>query len=74
MLWRLAAAMNKPKAKKKYIDEELQQMLNLLRLKNLKNTFSEKQKEYFKTENPDIKAELDALSDEIERLSSFNEE
>ena len=50
------------------IEEELQQMLNVLRLKHLKKEFQEKQKEYLKTEDPNIKAELDFLSSEIEKL------
>ena len=56
------------------LKEEVIQMLNLLRLKKLKQQFSDKQKEYFKTENPTIKIELETLSKEIERLSNFNEE
>lgn len=55
-------------------EEEVSQMLNLLRLKNLKQEFKEKQNEYFKTENTDLKKELDILSSEIDKLSSFNEE
>ena len=56
------------------IEEEVGQMLNLLRLKRLKNEFLKKQEEYLKTENPDIKIELEVLSQEIERLSCFSEE
>ena len=56
------------------VEEEVGQMLNLLRLKRLKKEFSEKQTEYLKTENPEIKKELDILSSEIDKLSTFNEE
>ena len=56
------------------VEEEIRQMLNLLRLKHLKKEFQEKQEEYFKTENKEIKEELEILSQEIEKLSSFSEE
>ena len=55
------------------IIEETQQMLNLMKLKNLKKEFSQKQTEYLKTEKAELKSELSALSEEIEKLSSFNE-
>ncbi len=64
----------KKRLKPDLIEEEVQQMLNILRLKHLKKEFQDKQKEYLKTENPDIKSELDTLSQEIEKLSAFNEE
>ena len=56
------------------LEEEIGQMLNLLRLRHLKKEFQEKQEEYFKTENKEIKEELEILSQEIEKLSSFSEE
>ena len=56
------------------VEEEVGQMLNLLRLKHLKKEYSDKQSEYLKTENPEIKKELDILSTEIDKLSAFNEE
>lgn len=55
------------------LEEEVAQMLNLLHLKKLKQQFSDKQKEYLKTEDPSIKEILDNLSEEIEKLSNFNE-
>ncbi len=55
------------------VEEEVGQMLNILRLKHLKKEFSDKQSEYLKTENPEIKKELDILSSEIDKLSSFEE-
>jgi len=55
-------------------EEDVGQMLNLLRLKHLKKEFQEKQSEYLKTENPELKTELDTLSQEIDKLSAFNEE
>ena len=56
------------------IEEEVGQMLNLLRLQYLKKEFLKKQEEYLKTENPNIKIELETLSKEIDKLSCFNEE
>ena len=40
------------------VEEQIQEMLNSLRLKHLKKEFQEKQTEYFKTEDPKIKEEL----------------
>ena len=55
------------------VEEEVGQMLNMLRLRHLKKEFSDKQSEYLKTENPEIKKELDILSSEIDKLSTFEE-
>ena len=56
------------------IEEEVQQMLTLLRLRHLKKEFQDKQNNYLKTENPELKKELDDLSLEIDKLSAFTEE
>ena len=56
------------------VSEEVAQYIYDLQLNQLKDEFAEKQKEYLRTENPEIKAQIDALQQEIENFASQHEE
>jgi len=53
--------------------DEVAHIINNLKFKEIQNLFQKKQQEYFKTENPEIKKEIDALRDELEKFSNQDE-
>lgn len=71
----LVLAIDKIKKQKTAEDasDEVARIINNLKLKELQTLFKEKQQEYFKTENPEIKKEIDELRDEIENFLNQEE-
>ena len=56
------------------VSEEVEKFISALQLKQLKTEFSQKQDEYLKTEDPEIKKQIDSLSKEIEDFLSLHDE
>ena len=56
------------------VSEEVEKFIYALQLKQLKDEFAQKPDEYFKTENPDIKQQIDLLRQEIENFQSLHDE
>jgi hypothetical protein len=56
------------------VSQEVESWLCGKQLNRLKEEFAQKQAEYFKTENPAIKEEIEALCHQIETFSNMNDE